>query len=196
MSHRYKFTEYTPFPVVAPSEFQSKAQILLFRRWRPPTSPWFCLWVESGTLWRTLWSGIWWAAVTGRPSANSLRGGLVEPHVEHRSCTMNRAHDVFCRRLVLSTPFGVLSYLLLWFVPRGPGSPAVGVLWFLTATCLFETLMSVSRCCRYFLRNSTWLCYTLHKCPPIYLCLLGLETLEKSQQEHSLNTPRLEDLQQ
>lgn len=57
---------------------------------------------------------------------------------------LNRADDVSSHRLVLSTPFGVLSYLLLWFVPRGPTSPAVGVLWFLTAACLFETLMSVS----------------------------------------------------
>uniref|UniRef100_A0A8C4I6Y4 Major facilitator superfamily domain containing 2a-like 2 n=1 Tax=Dicentrarchus labrax TaxID=13489 RepID=A0A8C4I6Y4_DICLA len=44
--------------------------------------------------------------------------------------------------LVLSTPFGVLSYLLLWFVPRGSVSKALSVLWFLTAACLFETLMS------------------------------------------------------
>eukprot|EP00064_Thunnus_orientalis_P011447 superscaffoldBa00001654_g11478 len=44
--------------------------------------------------------------------------------------------------LVLSTPFGVLSYLLLWFVPRGSMSQAVSVLWFLTTSCLFETLMS------------------------------------------------------
>lgn len=45
-------------------------------------------------------------------------------------------------RLVLSTPFGIVSYLLLWFVP--PGSAGVGVLWFLATTCLFETLMSVN----------------------------------------------------
>ncbi|XP_044067467.1 sodium-dependent lysophosphatidylcholine symporter 1-B-like [Siniperca chuatsi] len=44
--------------------------------------------------------------------------------------------------LVLSTPFGVLSYLLLWFVPQGSLSQALSVLWFLTAACLFETLMS------------------------------------------------------
>lgn len=47
------------------------------------------------------------------------------------------------RRLVLSTPFAVLSYLLLWFVPPGPA--AGGVLWFLVTTCLFETLMSVNQ---------------------------------------------------
>ncbi|KAM9785944.1 sodium-dependent lysophosphatidylcholine symporter 1-B-like [Neosynchiropus ocellatus] len=40
--------------------------------------------------------------------------------------------------LLLSTPFAVLSYLLLWFLPRGTQS----VMWFLTATCLFETVMS------------------------------------------------------
>ncbi|XP_040921956.1 sodium-dependent lysophosphatidylcholine symporter 1 [Toxotes jaculatrix] len=44
--------------------------------------------------------------------------------------------------LVLSTPFGVLSYLLLWFEPHGSMSQPLSVLWFLTAACLFETLMS------------------------------------------------------
>ncbi|XP_040007642.1 sodium-dependent lysophosphatidylcholine symporter 1 [Xiphias gladius] len=44
--------------------------------------------------------------------------------------------------LVLSTPFGVLSYLLLWFEPHGSMSQTLSVLWFLTAACLFETLMS------------------------------------------------------
>ncbi|XP_070695875.1 sodium-dependent lysophosphatidylcholine symporter 1-B-like [Pempheris klunzingeri] len=44
--------------------------------------------------------------------------------------------------LVLSTPFGVLSYLLLWFVPQGSMPQALSVLWFLTVACLFETLMS------------------------------------------------------
>uniref|UniRef100_A0A3Q1EFJ5 Major facilitator superfamily domain containing 2a-like 2 n=1 Tax=Acanthochromis polyacanthus TaxID=80966 RepID=A0A3Q1EFJ5_9TELE len=44
--------------------------------------------------------------------------------------------------LVISTPFGVLSYLLLWFVPRGSMSEDGSVLWFLAAACLFETLMS------------------------------------------------------
>ncbi|XP_049436949.1 sodium-dependent lysophosphatidylcholine symporter 1-B-like [Epinephelus fuscoguttatus] len=44
--------------------------------------------------------------------------------------------------LVLSTPFGILFYLLLWFVPQGSMSQALSVLWFLTVACLFETLMS------------------------------------------------------
>lgn len=50
---------------------------------------------------------------------------------------------VHCLRLVLSTPFVVLSYLLLWFGP--PGSAGVSVPWFLVTTCLFETLMSVNQ---------------------------------------------------
>ncbi|XP_074498620.1 sodium-dependent lysophosphatidylcholine symporter 1-B-like [Sebastes fasciatus] len=44
--------------------------------------------------------------------------------------------------LILSTPFAILFYLLLWFVPRGWMSQGLSVLWFLTAACLFETLMS------------------------------------------------------
>nr|XP_020491430.1 sodium-dependent lysophosphatidylcholine symporter 1-like [Labrus bergylta] len=44
--------------------------------------------------------------------------------------------------LVLSTPFAVFLYLLMWFVPQGSMSQALTALWFITATCLFETLMS------------------------------------------------------
>ncbi|KAM9856155.1 sodium-dependent lysophosphatidylcholine symporter 1-B-like [Aulostomus maculatus] len=44
--------------------------------------------------------------------------------------------------LLLSMPFAVLSYLLLWFVPPVSMSPSLRVVWFLTATCLFESLMS------------------------------------------------------
>uniref|UniRef100_A0A3P9KSV8 Zgc:171501 n=1 Tax=Oryzias latipes TaxID=8090 RepID=A0A3P9KSV8_ORYLA len=44
--------------------------------------------------------------------------------------------------LLISTPFGVLSYVLLWSVPAGSMSEAGGVLWFLIATCLFEMSMS------------------------------------------------------
>uniref|UniRef100_A0A3P8WXF6 Major facilitator superfamily domain containing 2a-like 2 n=1 Tax=Cynoglossus semilaevis TaxID=244447 RepID=A0A3P8WXF6_CYNSE len=44
--------------------------------------------------------------------------------------------------LVLSTPLGVMSYLLLWFHPPGLMSRPLRVLWFLSTTCLFETLMS------------------------------------------------------
>ncbi|XP_072304757.1 sodium-dependent lysophosphatidylcholine symporter 1-B-like [Eucyclogobius newberryi] len=44
--------------------------------------------------------------------------------------------------LVLSAPFAVLSYVLLWFVPHASMSAALTVLWFLAVTCLFETLMS------------------------------------------------------
>ena len=48
---------------------------------------------------------------------------------------------LFLLRLLLSTPFSILSYLLLWFVPQG--SAALTLIWSLTTTCLFETLMSV-----------------------------------------------------
>lgn len=48
-----------------------------------------------------------------------------------------------CGRLLLSTPFGILSYLLLWFGPPGPADFSVP--WFLVTTCLFETLMSVNQ---------------------------------------------------
>ncbi|XP_032419304.1 LOW QUALITY PROTEIN: sodium-dependent lysophosphatidylcholine symporter 1-B-like [Xiphophorus hellerii] len=44
--------------------------------------------------------------------------------------------------LVVSTPFGILSYVLLWLVPADSMSEAACMLWFLTAACLFETLMS------------------------------------------------------
>ncbi|KAM9342422.1 sodium-dependent lysophosphatidylcholine symporter 1-B-like [Pholidichthys leucotaenia] len=44
--------------------------------------------------------------------------------------------------LVISTPLGILSYLLLWSVPPGSVSEAVRVSWFLIAACLFETFMS------------------------------------------------------
>ncbi|XP_071333181.1 sodium-dependent lysophosphatidylcholine symporter 1-B-like [Trachinotus anak] len=47
--------------------------------------------------------------------------------------------------LVLSTPFAVLSYLLLWFKPPRSMSQSISVLWFFTASCLFETLMSCYR---------------------------------------------------
>ncbi|KAM4610614.1 sodium-dependent lysophosphatidylcholine symporter 1-B-like [Polymixia lowei] len=44
--------------------------------------------------------------------------------------------------VVFSVPFGVLSYILLWFMPQGSMSQAFSVPWFLAAACLFETLMS------------------------------------------------------
>ncbi|KAK0133947.1 Sodium-dependent lysophosphatidylcholine symporter 1-B [Merluccius polli] len=44
--------------------------------------------------------------------------------------------------VVLSMPFAILSYVLLWFMPHGSMSQAFSVPWFLVAACLFETLMS------------------------------------------------------
>lgn len=124
--------------------------------------PWFYLWAGPGMLSPTPCLDIWWAAVTGHPSANSLHGWL-SYHLEFvYGCSLRRCfqHSQWClsHRLVLSTPFGILSYLLLWFVPGGLMSPAVTVLWFLIAACLFETLMSVScKCYRHFsLLNQVW----------------------------------------
>uniref|UniRef100_A0A8D3AQT5 Major facilitator superfamily domain containing 2a-like 2 n=1 Tax=Scophthalmus maximus TaxID=52904 RepID=A0A8D3AQT5_SCOMX len=44
--------------------------------------------------------------------------------------------------LVLSAPFVVFSYLLLWFEPRGFMSQPLSVLWFLSTSCLFQSLMT------------------------------------------------------
>ncbi|CAN9516034.1 unnamed protein product [Ophioblennius macclurei] len=44
--------------------------------------------------------------------------------------------------LIVSTPLCILSYLLLWFVPRVGMSESSRLLWFLAAACVFETLMS------------------------------------------------------
>ncbi|MEQ2282244.1 hypothetical protein AMECASPLE_038561, partial [Ameca splendens] len=44
--------------------------------------------------------------------------------------------------LVISTPFCILSYVLLWFVPSDSMPEAACVLWILTVACLFKTLMS------------------------------------------------------
>nr|XP_043893200.1 sodium-dependent lysophosphatidylcholine symporter 1-B-like isoform X3 [Solea senegalensis] len=65
--------------------------------------------------------------------------------------------------LILSTPFAVMSYLLLWLEPRGPTSVPLSVLWFFTVTCLFETLMSVSQ--RKCYRHSSLLSSICIWCP-------------------------------
>lgn len=48
-------------------------------------------------------------------------------------------------RIIFSTPFAVISYFLIWFVPdisRGQ------VMWYLVFYCLFQTLVTVSRALR------------------------------------------------
>ncbi|XP_059911165.1 sodium-dependent lysophosphatidylcholine symporter 1-B-like [Gadus macrocephalus] len=44
--------------------------------------------------------------------------------------------------VVLSMPFAILSYVMLWFMPQDSMSQAFSVPWFLVAACMFETLMS------------------------------------------------------
>lgn len=138
-----------------------------YHRWRPSMFPWFYLWVGPGMLWLTLWLDILWAAVTGRPLANSLHGWLSHTFNTHFTlnldswCSTVLSHQSLSHRMVISTPFGILSYLLLWFVPRGSMSETVSVLWFLTAACLFESLMTVS--CWMFAGTITFISSTFHR---------------------------------
>ena len=61
-----------------------------------------------------------------------------------RLCLVHSGLWCFCR-VVLSMPFAILSYVLLWFMPQDSMSQALSVPWFLVAACMFETLMSVSQ---------------------------------------------------
>ncbi|XP_042563480.1 sodium-dependent lysophosphatidylcholine symporter 1-like [Clupea harengus] len=44
--------------------------------------------------------------------------------------------------MVISTPLGILSYVLLWSAPRGSDSLASSIPWYLITSCLFQTFMS------------------------------------------------------
>ncbi|XP_076132419.1 sodium-dependent lysophosphatidylcholine symporter 1-B-like [Alosa pseudoharengus] len=44
--------------------------------------------------------------------------------------------------MAISTPLGILSYVLLWLVPGDTASLAVTLPWYLFTSCLFETFMS------------------------------------------------------
>ncbi|KAG7472311.1 hypothetical protein MATL_G00107590 [Megalops atlanticus] len=44
--------------------------------------------------------------------------------------------------LVFTTPFGVLSYIMMWFTPQDTMSPAFSFSWYFTMCCLFDTFMS------------------------------------------------------
>ncbi|XP_051516708.1 sodium-dependent lysophosphatidylcholine symporter 1-like isoform X1 [Myxocyprinus asiaticus] len=44
--------------------------------------------------------------------------------------------------IVFSMPFGVLSYIMLWYTPQDTMSPAFSFCWFFTWCCLFDTFMS------------------------------------------------------
>ncbi|XP_061113633.1 sodium-dependent lysophosphatidylcholine symporter 1 isoform X2 [Conger conger] len=44
--------------------------------------------------------------------------------------------------LVFSTPFGVLSYIMMWFTPKDTMSPAFSFSWYFIMCCLFDTFMS------------------------------------------------------
>lgn len=68
-------------------------------------------------------------------SRESWAGGVTQAM---RTC---EAHTVFSQRIIFSTPFAVISYFLIWFVPdisRGQ------VMWYLVFYCMFQTLVTVS----------------------------------------------------
>ncbi|XP_030623571.1 sodium-dependent lysophosphatidylcholine symporter 1-like [Chanos chanos] len=44
--------------------------------------------------------------------------------------------------IVFTTPFGVLSYVMLWFVPQETMSSSVSFSWYFIWSCLFDTFMS------------------------------------------------------
>ncbi|KAJ8370759.1 hypothetical protein SKAU_G00107870 [Synaphobranchus kaupii] len=43
--------------------------------------------------------------------------------------------------LVFSTPFGVLSYVMMWFTPQDTMSPTLSFSWYFIMCCLFDTFM-------------------------------------------------------
>ncbi|XP_018593278.1 sodium-dependent lysophosphatidylcholine symporter 1 isoform X2 [Scleropages formosus] len=44
--------------------------------------------------------------------------------------------------IVLSTPFGILSYVMMWYTPQETMSPAFSFSWYFTMCCLFDAFMS------------------------------------------------------
>ncbi|XP_041955426.1 sodium-dependent lysophosphatidylcholine symporter 1 [Alosa sapidissima] len=44
--------------------------------------------------------------------------------------------------IVFTTPFGVLSYVMLWFTPQATMTPATSFCWYFLWCCLFDTFMS------------------------------------------------------
>lgn len=91
-----------------------------------------------------------------------------------------QSHQSLSHRMVISTPFGILSYLLLWFVPRGWMSETVSVLWFLTAACLFESLMTVS------CSQAKSLPFPVHFIGKGSACCLKIKMLHKKNMIYSL----------
>ncbi|XP_034027413.1 sodium-dependent lysophosphatidylcholine symporter 1, partial [Thalassophryne amazonica] len=44
--------------------------------------------------------------------------------------------------IAFSTPLGIIFYVMMWIMPFGSGSHAANLMWFLSVSCLFETLMT------------------------------------------------------
>lgn len=123
------------YPIIPQMEASYVSMILFVSQaWDAVTDP-----LVGYLVSRSKWSPI------GKLTPWLVGGAMFNTHFTLKH-SFKRDNQCLFHRLVLSTPFGVLSYLLLWFVPRGSMSQPLSVLWFLTATCLFETLMSVSHC--------------------------------------------------
>ncbi|KAL4655419.1 sodium-dependent lysophosphatidylcholine symporter 1-like isoform X1 [Arapaima gigas] len=44
--------------------------------------------------------------------------------------------------IVFSTPFGILSYVMMWYTPQKTMSPAFGFSWYFIMSCLFDAFMT------------------------------------------------------
>lgn len=53
-----------------------------------------------------------------------------------------QADTLFSHRIMFSTPFAIISYFLIWFVPDISTGQ---VMWYLVFYCAFQTLVTVSQ---------------------------------------------------
>lgn len=54
----------------------------------------------------------------------------------------HKADTLFSQRIIFSTPFAIISYILIWFVPDISTGQ---VMWYLVFYCAFQTLVTVSQ---------------------------------------------------
>lgn len=54
----------------------------------------------------------------------------------------HKANTLFFQRIMFSTPFAIISYFLIWFVPDISTGQVV---WYLVFYCAFQTLVTVSQ---------------------------------------------------
>lgn len=77
------------------------------------------------------------------------------PYKAHATCV--NFHINLFYRIILSTPFAVLSYFLIWYVPSVDQGK---VIWYLIFYCLFQTLQTVCiiQCCSFAFNLTVLLC--------------------------------------